>query len=169
MRVEVIKHPTAEDWILCKQCAMVTIGKTTNKEPTWPWKHDILEARHSPIRELKFVFYIEGIPSWIATHLARHVHAQPYIQTQRNDRQSEYDRRKAPQDAPVNMIWSVNGEEIMVIANKRLCKLAAEETQEVVQAICDKVLETNDEYAGLLVPMCQYGNCHEMYPCFLRE
>lgn len=169
MKVEVIKYPTSEDWILCKQCALVTIGKTTRKEPTWEWKHDILKARHSPIRELKFVFFIEGIPSWIATHLARHVHAQPYIQTQRNDRQVKYDRRKAPQDAPVNMMWSVNAEELMTIANKRLCMLASEETREVIQLICEKVLETNSEFANLLVPMCQYGRCHEMYPCHLQH
>lgn len=169
MNIEIIKHPTAEDWILCKKCALVTIGKNIKTEPTWEWKHDILKARHSPIRELKFVFYLEGIPSWVATHLARHVHAQPYIQTQRNDRQTKYDRRKAPQDAPVNMMWSVNAEELMVIANKRLCKLASEETREIIQIICNKVLEVNDEFAGLLVPMCQYGKCHEIYPCFFKE
>ena len=167
MKVELIKHPSAEDWILCKQCALVTIGKYTDKEPNQEWKHKILEARHSPIRELKFVFSIADVPSYVATHLVRHVHAQPYVKSQRNDRQSDYDRRKAPQDAPVNMLWSMNAEELMVISNKRLCMQASEETREVVRRMCTEVLKVCPEFKGLLVPMCTYhgGVCHEMFPC----
>jgi hypothetical protein len=64
------------------------------------------------------------------------------------------------------MIWDVNGEELMVIANKRLCNQAAEETRAWVRGICDKVLETNPEFTEFLVPMCVYtGECKEMYPC----
>jgi hypothetical protein len=59
----------------------------------------------------------------------------------------------------------MNAEELMVIANKRLCKQASEETREVVQAMCDQVLEFYPEFKGLLVPMCKYGRCNEMYPC----
>ena len=167
MRVELIKYPTTEDWILCKRCALVTIGKDSNKEPTEQWKHSILEARHSPIRELKFVFFLESIPSWVATHLVRHVHAQPYVRSQRNDRQSDYDRNKAPQDAPVNMMWSMCAEELMIIANKRLCAQASTETQQVVRMICNEVIKVCPEFKGLLVPMCVYhgGKCHEMFPC----
>lgn len=98
--------------------------------------------------------------------LARHVHAQPYIKSQRNDRQSEYDRDKAPQDAPVNMIYDVNGEELMIIANKRLCKQASAKTRKVVRMMCDEVAKTNPEFTEFLVPMCQYvGECKEMNPC----
>lgn len=164
MKVELIKYPNAEDWMLCKQCALVTVGKNAITEPNVKWKHDILEARHSPIRELKFVFKLE-IPYWVSVHLCRHIHAQPYVRSQRNDRQSDYDRNSAPQNAPVTMIWSMNAEELMVIANKRLCKQASEETQMVVQAMCYEVLKVSPEFEGLLVPMCRYGRCHEMYPC----
>ena len=27
LNVELIKFPSAEDWMLCKQCALVTVGK----------------------------------------------------------------------------------------------------------------------------------------------
>lgn len=167
MKVELIKHPSTEDWILCKRCALVTIGKDSLKEPSMQWKHDILEARHSPIRELKFVFFLTDVPTWVATHLVRHVHAQPYVKSQRNDRQSDYDRRKAPQDAPVNMIWSMGAEELMIVANKRLCEQASEETRQVVKLMCQEVEKTCPEFKGLLVPMCVYhgGICHEMFSC----
>lgn len=165
MKVELIKHPGAEDWILCKQCALVTIGKSSEKEPERLWKREILKARHSPIRVLNFVFKLE-VPYWVSVHLSRHVHAQPFIRSQRNDRQSDYDRNSARQDAPVDMMWYMNAEELMVIANKRLCYTASEETRQVVQMMCDEVLKTNPEFKGLLVPMCKYGNCHEMFPCW---
>lgn len=166
MKVTCIEYPTEQDWMACKERALVTIGKKAVNPPDEIWKKAILKARHSPIRRLRFSFYIEGIPSWVATHLARHVHAQPYIKSQRNDRQSEYDRDKAPQDAPVNMIYDVNGEELMVIANKRLCKQASAKTRKVVRMMCDEVAKTNPEFTEFLVPMCQYvGECKEMNPC----
>lgn len=164
MKVELIKYPTSEDWMLCKQCALVTVGKDAVTEPDFMWKHKILEARHSPIRELKFVFKLE-IPYWVSVHLCRHIHAQPYVRSQRNDRQTDYDRNSAPQNAPVAMLWSMNAEELMVIANKRLCNQASEETREVVQMMCDEVIKIAPEFTGLLVRMCQYGRCHEMFPC----
>ena len=107
------------------------------------------------------------IPYCVSVHLCRHVHAQPYVRSQRNDRQDEYDRNNAPQDAPVNMILDVNAEELMVIANKRLCNQASPETRAVVQEMCDLVEERCPEFKGLLVPMCEYcgGVCHEMNPC----
>lgn len=164
MNIELLKHPTTEDWILCKQCALVTIGKDAKTEPTGQWKHNILKARHSPIRVLNFVFKLE-IPYWVSVHLCRHIHAQPFVRSQRNDRQANYDRCKAPQDALVDMIWYMNAEELMVIANKRLCKQASKETQEVVAAMCTEVLKVCPEFENLLVPMCKYGRCNEMFPC----
>ena len=170
MKVTCIEYPTDQDWIACKERALVTVGLKLKTPPDEKWKHDILKARHSPIRRLRFSFRFEDIPSWVAVHLVRHVHAQPYVKSQRNDRQDEYDREKAPQDSPVVMIYDVNAEELMVIANKRLCGQAAEKTRQVVRLMCDEVLKTNPEFEPFLVPMCQYvGECKEMYPCTRGE
>lgn len=165
--INLIRVPSEEDMMLCKKCAFATIGKDAKKLPDNEWLHDIMEARHSPIRELHFAFEFIGLPSSIATHFSRHIHARPYIQTQRNDRQNNYDRRKAPQYAPVKMIWCMEGEELQIIANKRTCMLADRDTRIVAQALCDLV-DYNVPYCnGLLVPMCVYhgGVCHEMKPC----
>lgn len=166
MKVTLIEHPTDQDWIACKERALVTVGLKVKNPPTDEWKKAILKARHSPIRRLRFSFYLEDVPYWTVGHIVRHVHAQPYVKSQRNDRQEEYDREKAPQDAPVNCIWDMNAEELMVIANKRLCRQASDKTRELVRMICDEVIKTNPEFAEFLVPMCQYvGGCKEMYPC----
>lgn len=166
MVVRINETPNDNDWFEVKRRALVTVGKNAITEPNETWKHSILEARHSPIRRLNFSFYIE-CPYWVSVHLCRHIHAQPYVKSQRNDRQSEYDRNKAPQDETVCMIWDMNAEELMIIANKRLCAQASPETREIVQKMCDLVQDRMPEFRGLLVPMCKYsgGVCHEMKPC----
>lgn len=30
MKVEILKHPTEEDWMLCKKCTLVTVSKDSN-------------------------------------------------------------------------------------------------------------------------------------------
>lgn len=165
--VELIKHPTEEDWLLCKKCTLVTVGKDSEKPATEEWKRKILKANHSPIRTLEFCFRLTNVPYFVSTHLARHVHATPFIKSQRNDRQSEYDRNKAPQDAPVDMCYFVNAEELITIAHKRLCHQASPETRAIVRKMCDEVIKANPEFEELLVPMCYYrgGVCTEFYPC----
>lgn len=170
MKVRLIDYPTDDDWIECKRRALITMygkGLEDVKPPSSDWKHKILEARHSPIRYLRYSFLIEDIPSNISVHLCRHVHAQPYVSSLRNDRQEVMDGDKAPRDTPVNMIFDVNAEELMVIANKRLCNKAAKKTREVVKEMCVQATYVTPELAGLLVPMCEYygGVCHEMFSC----
>lgn len=164
--IKLIKSPDESDWVFCKNCALVTVGKHTVKPPDQAWKHAILQARHSPIRTLQFAFYLQGVPYYVSTHLARHVHAQPFIRSQRNDRQDAYDRKAARQDAPVDMIWYMSAEELMTVANKRLCMQAEKNTREIVRMMCDLVESKFPEFKGLLAPPCEvYGTCMEMFPC----
>lgn len=167
MNVEIVKYPTDNDWMLAKQCTLVTIGKNPVTPPDLEWKKRLLAACHSPIRTLNFCFRLTDVPYWVSTHLVRHVHATPFVKSQRNDRQSDYDRRKAPQDAPVDMMWYMNAEELMTIAHKRLCNQASKETREVVAEMCRQVIEVCPEFDGLLVPLCEYrgGVCTEFKPC----
>ena len=170
MKVRLINYPTEEDWTECKRRALITIygkGLGDVKPPDSDWKYRILEARHSPIRYLRYSFLIEDIPSNISVHLCRHVHAQPYVSSLRNDRQEVMDGDKAPRDTPVNMIYDINAEELMVIANKRLCNRASDKTREVVGEMCRLAENVTPELVGLLVPLCEYneGVCHEMFPC----
>lgn len=170
MNVKLIEYPTEKDWIECKRRALITIygkGLGDVKPPDPDWKHRILEARHSPIRYLRYSFLIENIPSNTSVHLCRHVHSQPYVSSLRNDRQDAMDGDKAPRNTPVNMILDVNAEELMTIANKRLCQKASLKTRKVVAAMCAEAMKATPELIGLLVPMCEYhgGVCHEMHPC----
>lgn len=167
MKVNLIRFPNDEDWLGVKQRALVTVGRTSQKTPTQEWRVAILNAQHSPIRYLMFSFYLEDIPAYVSTHLARHKHAEPYIKSQRNDRQNDYDRTKAPQDSPVNMIYDVNAEELITIAHKRLCNQADAVTRFIVKQMMDAVVEKCPEFKDMLVPLCEYrnGKCTEFKPC----
>lgn len=170
-KVEVLKHPTEADWMLAKKCTLVTVGKDSEKAPTDEWKRKLLKAQHSPIRTLEFCFRITNLPYWVSVHLCRHIHSSPFVKTQRNDRQSAYDRGEAPQNTPVDMCWFMNAEELITIAHKRLCSQASPETRAVIAEICRQVVELNPEFEGLLVPMCAYRNgaCGEFNPCGLYK
>ena len=170
MVITLLESPTEEDWRRCKQRALVTMygkGTTLPKVPTSKWKRRILAARHSPIRCLRYSFLITDIPSNIATHLCRHVHSQPYVSSLRNDRQTVMDGDEAPRNTPVNMIWDLNAEELMVVANKRLCNLASPKTRDVIRQACILAEAATPELDGLLVPECERhgGRCYEMKGC----
>lgn len=168
MNISLISYPAYADWMIVKMCTLATVGLEPKTAPTDEWKHDLLEARHSPIRELRFIFRLKDIPYWVSVHLCRHhVGIQPYVRTQRNDRQKNYDRNTAPQGAPVDMMISINADALITLAQKRLCMQASKETREVVTEMCKLVIEKCPEFDGLLVPACEWqgGVCHEMKPC----
>lgn len=174
MKITLIEYPGEMDWIAVKQRALITVGLKLKNPPDRLWEEKILNARHSPIRRLHFAFLLEGIPYWVAMHLRTHAHDCPngdeftvYIKSQRDDRQSDYQRGKAPQDQPVDMIIDMSGEQLMAISNKRLCKKTADETRNVVQEMCNQAITFCPEFEEFLVPMCIYhgGVCREMESC----
>lgn len=169
MKVTLIYGPTERELDLCKRAVRITMGNASapKKPISDDLLHKLLAARHSPIRVLNYAFLIEGIPSNISTHLARHVHAVPFVSSLRNDRQTRMDGDAAPRSTPVDMIYYLNAEELMTVANKRLCAKASEKTREVVRMMCAKAEEHTPALRGLLVPMCEYhgGVCHEIAPC----
>ena len=168
MGIELKRYPDPDDLMWMKECTLGTMGKDAHTPPTPEFIRKLLIARHSPIRELQFSFVLRDIPYWVSMHLVRHhVGFQPYVQSQRNDRQSQYDRTKAPQDSPVTMRWTMNAEALLTLANKRLCMKASPETRKVVQRMCDLVEIVMPEFHGLFCPMCEYhgGRCDEVQPC----
>jgi len=170
MGVYLIGAPDDDTWSEVKRRALITIyGNKVHlrvKTPDSDWRHRILAARHSPIRYALYSFLFDGIPSNTAVHFCRHVHAQPYCSSLRNDRQDVLDGDAARRDTPINMILDVNAEELMEMANKRLCMKSAEKTREIMQEMCRLAQEATPELEGLLVPMCEWcGVCREMYPC----
>lgn len=170
-KVEILKHPTEQDWMWCKTCTLNTVGKVSAKLPTDEWKTKLIQAEHSPLRELWFGIRMT-IPSYVSVHFVRHhIGVNHYVQSQRNDRQSNYDRTKAPQDTPVSHIMSVNAQELVFMAHKRLCGQADAYTRKVMQEIVRQVVAINPEFKDVLVPLCGYrnGKCTEFNCCGLNK
>ena len=166
IKVEMIKHPTDEDWLFCKQCALNTIGKNSTTLPSTEWKEKILKAEHSPIRTLWFAFKME-IPYWVSVHFVRHhIGVEHFVQSQRDDRtDNNIPRAEKPQGEMVSHIMYINAQELMFMARRRLCNQASKETREVMKTIVKEVLKTNPEFKNVLVPMCVYqGDCPEFTP-----
>lgn len=170
-KIEMIKHPTDDDWLFCRQCTLNTIGKMTTKLPTDEWKVKLLESEHSPIRTLWFGFKME-IPYCNSVHFTRHKFGvEHFVQSQRNDRQSNYDRNKAPQDSLVSHIIYVNAQEIVNMAHMRLCNQADTTTREIMKEVVRLAVKSNPEFKSVLVPKCTYrnGKCTEFSPCNRKE
>ena len=164
--VEILKYPTEDDWMLCKRYTLNKVGKDSTKLPTNEWKHKLLLSEHSPIRTLNFCIKMI-LPYYVSVHFCRlFTGVTHFVQSQRNDRQNNYDRTKAPQDAPVSHIMYVNAQELMFMARRRLCMQADPFTRKVMEEICRQVIEICPEFNGLLVPNCEYMHCcNEFYPC----
>ena len=67
IKVEVLKHPTDEDWLWCKTCTLNTIGKKTAQMPTEEWKRKILDDENNTIRELRFGIRMT-VPYYVSVH-----------------------------------------------------------------------------------------------------
>ena len=167
MNVTISRYPTQDDWNRAKMLALGTEGKEVLQPASDEWKRKMLKCEHSPIRTLMFTIHLIDVPYWVSVHLVRHKYGvEHFVKSQRNDRQREYDRNTAPQNAPVTHVLDINAQELMFMARKRLCSKAAEETKEVMQAIVDEVVATCPEFEPFLVPQCAYlGRCPEIKGC----
>ena len=170
-KVEILKYPKDEDWMLCKICTLNTVGKDSTKLPTDEWKHKLLMSEHSPIRTLNFCIKMI-IPYYVSVHFCRHfIGVTHFVQSQRNARQDNYDRTKAPQDTMVSHIMYVNAQELMFMSRRRLCTQADPFTRKVMEEICRQVIDVCPEFDGTLEPMCSYrnGKCSEFNCCGLNK
>ena len=169
--VEILKYPTEEDWMLSKICALNTVGKHSTKLPDAEWRHKLLLSEHSPDRVLNFLIRIV-VPYYVSVHFCRHfTGVTHFVQSQRNDRQDNYDRTKAPQDAPVSHIMYINAQELMFMSRRRLCTQADPFTCKVMNKICSEVIKVCPEFDGCFEPMCSYrgGRCTEFNCCGLNK
>lgn len=164
--VELLRYPTEQDLLWVKQCTLNTVGKSSTTAPTEEWVERLVKAEHSPIRELWFGFKLT-IPYWVSVHFVRHhIGVNHYVQTQRTDR-TGVSRDNKPQGEIVSHIMSINAQELINMAHKRLCQQASLETRLVMHEIVRKVIEVAPYMKDVLVPLCAYrnGKCTEMFPC----
>jgi len=135
-----------------------------------------LNSGHSMIRCFGIRIKLVGVPFYVHVHLVRHgIGCQWFVRSQRPTAINpvDYDRRKAPQDALVDLIMDTNPQALMNISQVRLCQKADEVTRQVWDNIVQVIRMHDDPYiaaiAGVMMPRCEYrGNiCYEFRPCGL--
>jgi hypothetical protein len=166
MEVKWVKYPSEEDWIICRNNALSTQRKNSSKPVSSEWKTKILVSEHSPIRSLEFIWEWIDLPYWVSVHFVRHHEGiTHYVSSQRNDIQKLYDRRKAPQDSPVNHRCMANAQSIINISKARTCFNASLETRNAWNLFLSSLKDISLELFLLCVPPCIYRNgiCPEVF------
>lgn len=155
------------DWVNIKNKCRTTVRKDyTANVPNSEFKRKLLISEHSPIRLLEVDWSWKNIKYWVSTEWSRHKF-EKFISSQRNDRQDEYDRNKAPQDAPVNFDGCANAQNLIDAMRKRLCHQATPEARELAESLKVAIKNSGEEeLADVLVPNCVYRcGCPEFTSC----
>ena len=162
------------DWQLIKNCCRTTVRKEhTDKVPSVEFKKKLLIAEHSPIRQIEFYWMWKGIKYWLSTEWSRHKF-EKFISSQRNDRQNDYDRNSARQDAPVDFIGYANEQNLIDSFRKRLCGQATPEARKLAEDFKHELSNGYPLEASVLVPHCIYRcgcsepNCCGLWFAFLK-
>ena len=164
MKTKILK--VKGDWQEVVDDCRTTVKKPPlGKEPSESFKRNILIAEHSPIRDITVKFEWKNIPYWVAMHWKTHKW-ESRTSSQRNDRQSNYDREKAPQDAPVDFVGEPNAQHQIDTWRKRLCWQASEKTRKYAEDYKITLHSVEPELSDTLVPNCVYRcGCPEMASC----
>lgn len=164
MKTEILK--IKGDWEEVVNDCRATVKKPElGREPSTEWKRKILISEHDPIRDIIFKFRWRDIFYWVAMHYKTHLW-RSRTNSQRPERQSEYDRNKAPQDAPVDFIGDPNTQHLIDTSRKRLCFQASPETRENWEDLKMVIHEQEPEISDVMVPNCVYRcGCPEMTKC----
>jgi hypothetical protein len=154
------------DWEeVVNDCRATVKKQPLGHEPSRAFRKKILIAEHSPIRDIIVKFSWLGIPYWVAMHWKTH-HWESRVDSQRNDRQSRYDREEAPQKAPVDFFGDCNAQHLIDTWRKRLCFMASPETRGYAEDFKRVLYEREPDIASVLVPNCVYRcGCPEMQTC----
>lgn len=168
MKTEILK--IKGDWKEVVNDCRATVAKPPfGKEPSKAWKRAILISEHDPIRDIEVKFRWASIPYWVAMHWKTHIW-RSRTNTQRNDRQANYDRNEAPQNSPVDFIGDPNVQHLIDTMRKRLCMTASRETRKLAEDLKETIHGVEPEIADVLVPNCVYRcGCPENGKCRLFE
>lgn len=166
MLTEIIK--IKGDWEeVVDDCRMTVSKGGLGHEPSTAFKKAILISEHDPIRDIEVKFRWENMKYWIAMHWKTHIW-RGRTNTQRNDRQENYDRNKEPQDHPVEFVGDANAQHLIDTMRKRLCYMAASETREYAEDLKMTLRDVEPELSNVLVPNCVYRcGCPENGKCQL--
>ena len=158
MRISVIKHTGLPE---ARRAIEATCYEDIQSNATLA---QVYQWLHSPIRTQLFEIMVWDVPTFVATHLVRHVTMQPFVSTQRADRGA---REVADRYTPVNICMWANAEALLSMAGKRLCYKASSATRNLMELIREEIMHIDSALAIHMQPQCVYqgGYCREPKSC----
>jgi len=125
---------------------------------------NIYKCRHSPIRTQLFWVEMEGIYSYVSTHLVRHsIGVTHFVSSRREDRGGD---KGDGRYSLVNHSMLVNAEALINMSHARLCFQASTDTTKVMMEIRDAVSLVDIDLSDVMVPRCIYTKgCNELISC----
>lgn len=142
--------------------AATTHGKKVKASPKY-W----FSCEHSPIRLFRYFIKIEGLKSFISTHLVRHgVFANHAVTSKRNDLRPD-PNETIGRDTPVTHIVETNAAELIFISRRRLCYKSHKETVGAWKHVTKEIKNIEPDLYPFLVPECVFRNgiCPEYTEC----
>ena len=146
-------------------------ARTQRKQPkpiTEGFLKKALISQHSILRVMLFDIRVSGIPYCNHVHFMRHPFTQPFVGSSGPDVVA-FDRRKAPQDDPVDMTLFLNLQALINIMKARLCGNAQVMTQIAAKLIRQEFFASPDPFMQIvghaLKPACVWrgGLCTEAF------
>ena len=162
------------------ECMLPAMRSTTGKDmyskelpnlKTWV---KMCVSPHSSIRAVKYRIYFEDIPYYAHVHLVRHhVGIEPHVLSQRDDDGilDTTDRDEKPQGALISMMFDLNAQALLNMAQRRLCYKAHRVVQDAMEKLKCALIYEGDDYdkvlAKLMLRPCSWipGYCPEPKPC----
>ena len=151
-------------------CRATVSKKFLNKEPSKEFKKALVICEHSPLRTIWVKWRWQGLPSYIATHFARHhIGCEKFIATSREDR-TGVPREERSQMDYVRMEMDANIQALINISRKRLCTCADPTTRQYWKSLLEEVKKYDEDIYWACVPECiRTGSCPEYQSCGFYE
>ena len=164
MKTKILKiKGTWEDVV---NACRASVGKEPlGHEPSEEFKRKMMINEHGPLRKIWIEWTWPGIKYWCAMHWKTHIWPA-LTNTQRNDRQDQYDRDESPQKSLVNFFGEANPQHLIDTMRKRLCFMADPETREYAVDLKKAIRVVDQAISDGLVPNCVYRcGCPENGKC----
>lgn len=157
--MKVIKIEVIGNYNHITEAAGITRGNFTHHAPSLETFEKWLISEHSPIRRVQVAVTISA-PPVVISHFVRHIHALHYVQTSRPDITGT-----PRENREKYYLIQANLQEWLQISRARLCRTAAQDTQNMMYLI-KKAFLHHDNYLAVvskyMLPKCYHlGRCNE--------
>lgn len=126
---------------------------------------EMYQCMHSPIRTQLFRIEIQNLPTFVSVHHVRHRSAcGDFVQSNRIDRGGSGEEGR---DTPVQHGSMKNAEDLITMAQARLCYASSSETVSMMIKIRNAVKLVDPDLVDKMVPRCVFKNglCSELRMC----